>query len=99
MIVSRDGSFKGPAGIKATPLPKHRKPFCIAVGPLCIPGILEFEALLSYSLNYDAKSLDYASDIEIAHEYVTNGSLKAGVLWRNDVGSEFVREVSCTYCW
>ncbi len=97
VVVFRDGSVNGPAGIGAIPLPRESKPFCITVGPLCIPGNLGFETSLSYSLNYDVQSSDYSSDIEVAHEYMTNGSLKAGVLWRNDVGSEFVREVRCTY--
>ena len=89
----RSDSVQGPSGIEATPLPLRSSPFCINVGRLCVPGTLGFGASWSYNMKYDVYSQDFLSHISVSHEYMTSGNLTAGVLWRNGVGNEFIKEV------
>ena len=89
----RSDSVQGPSGIEASPLPQRSSPFCINVGRLCIPGMFGFGVSWTYNMKYDVYSQDFSSHISLAHEYITSGTLNAGVLWRNGIGNEFVKEV------
>ncbi|XP_065830968.1 uncharacterized protein [Oscarella lobularis] len=82
-------SSKGSSSPPTVSVTAPSKPFCISIGSICVRGEAKLSASYSFSFDYDVTG---PSSIFFSYLSQSRGNAELGAVWRNGVGTEYIKE-------